>query len=75
MTESLSIWTVFDHPTDYPSDFVARRSVVDKSGINVTNELLRYQDVDALRDKLAARGLTRLSRGPDDAPNIMETWL
>jgi hypothetical protein len=75
MTEGLSIWTVYDHPHDYPAEFVARRCIVDRGGITLTRELLRSQDVDKIRSKLEGLGLTRLSRSPDDDPVIMETWL
>lgn len=74
MTDGLSIWTIYDHPTDIPDYFVARRSIV-SSVIVVTNDMLHSTDLDELRAELLARGLTKLARFPEDDPKIVETWL
>ena len=39
-TDTLSMWTVYAHPRDYPDDFVARRSEVLPGGlIGMTNDM------------------------------------
>lgn len=75
MADALSIWTVYDHPTDHPHEFIARRFEVDGKGTRATAETLASTSLDLLRDELSARGLTCLTRSPDDDPKIVEVWL
>ncbi len=75
MRDKLAIWTVFDHPTDNPDFFVARLSLVDGDGPKVTEEAICTRDLAALRLEMTRRGLTRLERFDEDAPNIVEVWL
>ncbi len=74
MSEPLAIWTVFDHPTDFPDCFVARKSYVDGDGPQPTNEVI-CGDLEMVRDAMVRRGLTRLERFAEDVPNIVEVWL
>lgn len=67
----LSIWVVYDHPTDWPDYFVAREWIGEQPGNMVTLE----RDLDRLRDRLRRMGLTRLERNEEDDPVILETWL
>jgi len=69
--EGLTIRTIYDHPSDYPDTWVARRWVNDKP----TGELMVSADLDALRRHFARLGLVRLDRNPADDPVIVETWL
>ena len=72
----LSLWTVYDHPLDYPDKFVARRFDVDKDGSKPTPSLLVSSDLDALREVLQFEmHLTCMVRDPSDDPKILETWL
>jgi hypothetical protein len=75
MSELLSIWTIYDHPSDYPSLFVARRFVVDASGPQATTEHIGWHDLDELRAMMMGAGLTVLTRSPGDDPKIIESWL
>lgn len=67
----VTIWVIYDHPRDFPNDFVARRWV----GEEATREIICAKTVNALRDMLEGRGLVRLERHHSDDPVIMETWL
>lgn len=67
----LPIWTVYDHPRDWPDWYVARLWI----GDHRTGNVLLYRDITKLRDELARRGLTPLMRDPTDDSVIMETWL
>lgn len=67
----LSIWTVYDHPTDYPEFFVARRFEDETP----TSEVIVAPQIGLLRDYLAARGLYRIQRFEDDDAKIVEVWL
>ena len=73
---ALAMWTVYDHPKDYPDKFVARRFDVDASGPRPSASVIIMDDLDDLRDILAYdMHLTCLSRSPEDEPQIVETWL
>lgn len=65
----LSIWVVYDNPTDYPGRFVARKW----KGDTATPELHLADTLDELRQLLPA-GLCRLPRFAIDDPKIVETW-
>ena len=71
----LQIWTIYDRPSDYPSNYVARLSLVGAGGSQPTEHLLISTDLWALRGQLAAYGLTCLARDPNDEPHIVEVWL
>ena len=72
----LSIWTVYDHPKDYPRDFVARLHEADARRSRPTRHVLVANRIDTLRYVLCFDlGLTRLSRNTDDDAKIVETWL
>lgn len=66
----LPIWTVYDHPRDFPGAFVARLSILDKP----TAKLLHSDTLEGLRAQLP-NGLTCLQRSPSDDPVIVECWL
>lgn len=71
--EVLSIWTVYQHPKDYPAQFVARRFEA-TNPLTVTTDFLQADDLNGLREQLPA-GLYRLPRESGDDPVIVETWL
>jgi|LSQX01.3.fsa_nt_gb hypothetical protein len=75
---SLSIWTVYEKPSDFPGEFVARRweSLVEDGApvSRATADVLVARDLDGLRAQLPA-GLIRLERQPGDAPAIVESWV
>lgn len=70
----VSMWVIYDHPRDMPGYFVARLHRVAAHGARAT-QLLRSEDLDALRDKFIKQGLVCITRAQDDDPVIVETWL
>jgi hypothetical protein len=72
-------WTIYDHPRDYPADFVARRWIANRDGtVTATNDILRHTDLDTVRGMLgrvSPKHSYRMPRMPDDDPNILEVWL
>lgn len=70
------LWTIYDHPADYPEYFVARKWLIwNTTGeVEMTDEVLLNADLEALR-KLLPYGLYRLSRTPKDDPCIVEVWI
>ncbi len=73
---NLSLWTIYDHPSDYPDHYVAREYLVTPDGPVRTDNIMLSADVERLRECfLAEMGLACLSRSPEDDPTIMEIWL
>ena len=68
---NLTMWVIYDHPADYPRAYAARKWV----GNDATDSIICGNTLDALRDILRAKGLTRLPRHVSDDPVIVETWL
>ena len=75
MSAPLQMWTVYDHPLDYPDFFVARRFEVTADGAMPTSIALHSEDLEELREALMSQGFTPLARDPMDDPKIVETWL
>ena len=72
---ALHIWTVYDHPRDFPAAYVARLYIARADRVERTNDLMFCADVEAIRAELSRRGFTRMERHPSDDANIMETWI
>ena len=71
MAEGLPAWTVYDHPKDWPSFYVARLFINDKPRGN----FLLFREIEPLRDELERRGLVPMMRAESDPAVIMETWI
>lgn len=71
--EVLSLWTIYERPKDYPTQFVARRFEATDPP-KATSDLLLADDLDGIRNMLPA-GLYCLPRQLGDDPVIIETWL
>ena len=70
----LGIWTIYDHPRDFPNSFVARKFILDQPADDflVAVSLL---EVRKLLHNLTAQPLQWIPRSPDDDPVIVESWL
>jgi hypothetical protein len=67
----LSIWVVYDHPSDFPDHYVARLW----EGETPTSVVLIHRDLERLRERLERLGLVHLDRMEGDDPVVLETWL
>lgn len=70
----LAIWTVYDHPTDFPDWYVARKHVVAAGGTVPTDQVVKARTLDEVRELLPP-GLVCLTRSRCDDPKIVESWL
>lgn len=71
----LIIYTIFDHPQDYPDHFVVRRSRV-KSGLpELDTDFIKLSDTLELARKHIPLGLYRMDRSPSDYPSIVESYI
>jgi hypothetical protein len=67
----LSLWTLYDHPRDFPDCFVARRFELDRP----TSHVMTAPTLEALRNAMQHLGLVRIERSPEDDAKIIEVWL
>jgi hypothetical protein len=73
---TLPIWTIYDHPSDYPDYFIARKWLVGskKNEPEATDEVIARATLDEVRDSLPP-GLYCIGRKVGDDPVIVEVWL
>jgi hypothetical protein len=67
----VTMWVIYDHPRDYPREFVARKWI----GEEATPEVVCAFTLGSLRESLRGKGLARLERHKTDDPTIVESWL
>lgn len=66
------MWTIYDHPKDYPEGFIARLWY----GETPTLETITGYTLNQVRGLLLAQGSSlAMVRSPEDDPCIVETWL
>ena len=70
----LSLYTVYDSPTDYPGEIVIRRFETHPNEARPMEAYI-FSSLDSARNAMELLGLTRLVRSLGDQPNIVETWL
>jgi hypothetical protein len=72
----LNIWVIYDHPKDYPDEYVARLWQVGPNGeTTCKSSVIRTKVVDKLRRIFMKSGLVRMDRSDIDDDCILETWL
>lgn len=71
---SIVMWTVYDHPSDFPDEFVARAFRVTRGQVEPTNITFTAPSLDEVRAMLPP-GLYPLTRNVGDEPQIVEVWL
>jgi hypothetical protein len=74
MKDALYIWTIYDHPSDYPIGFIGRAFIITNEGYGPTYRIVTGKTLDEVRGKLPP-GLTMLPRSLEDDPKIVESWL
>jgi hypothetical protein len=72
----MAMWTVYDHPRDFPNNYVAREWIAEDGRTRPTGNFLLANDIEVLREILLAQmHLHRLPRSESDDPKIVETWI
>lgn len=74
--EALEIYTIYDHPPDYPESFVIRRFII-TDGRSVPDNRFLFQSplLETCREQMMVMALVCIARDPNDHPNIVESWL
>lgn len=76
MPGHIEMWAVYDHPSDHPSCFIARKLVIYSTGATVmTHDIITSNKLKEIRRDLRAMGLVPIARMEQDDPVIVETWL
>lgn len=73
--DAFEMWTIYDHPSDAPEFFVARKWLITGGAAIATGETMSEEDIDTLRKYFQIGGMTCLPRQPGDDPVIVESWL
>lgn len=75
-SQSLTQWVVYDHPSDYPRFWVARRFQISDDHVQATQHVYLGDTLDEVRNLIQRShpGLVMLPRWLDDDPNIYEVW-
>lgn len=73
----LTMWTVYDHPSDFPDCFVARKWEIHAGEPRATDEVMTEPELIQLRERIVLEtGCTdKIERSPHDDPKILEVWL
>lgn len=76
MSDKLYIYTLFDHPADYPNEYVIRRFLIEAGKSTPEKELFfRSENLKACRVKMIEMGLYRMQADIQDDPVILETYI
>lgn len=84
MNDALPMWTIYDHPRDYPYGFVIRKSFIwsmpwpngKRVGAHCQAQgAIMYATLAQARNHCASLGGTPLARHPGEDPVIVETWI
>jgi hypothetical protein len=70
------MWTIYDHPKDYPDHFIARKWLIGskRNEPEATDEVIAKLTLDEVRYSLPP-SLYCIGRQAGDDPCIVETWL
>lgn len=74
----LTFWTIYDHPKDYPNQFIARASYLNRAGkLVITQSIILGETLEEVREQVQKQDpfLTRMARDKNDDPVIVEVWL
>jgi hypothetical protein len=72
---ALTIWTIYDKPSDHPEGYIARRFEVSEGGRTLATRDTLTGKLDDIRQALWKAGLMKLSRKDGDEPQIVESWV
>lgn len=76
MAQVLDMWVVYDHPTDFPDKFVARRWEIRREE-HPTDDVLTANSLEQLRLTIQREKFcsVQLPRFENDDPVIVEAWI
>lgn len=76
--DSFPVWTIYDHPSDYPACFVARMFIMFDGKSTATAKVLTANTLTAVRREVMS-AMPHLpdciDRAANDDPVIVECWV
>lgn len=74
---TIEMWTIYDHPLDFPDQFVARRWSVVRGSLTPipSDKYLKSASLDDLHRHFRACGYEWLPRMEDDDPVILGIYM
>jgi hypothetical protein len=69
-----TVWTIYDHPSDHPVGFIARRFEVGRGVKTPTKDTLTGK-IDDLRFALERAGFVKITHSKGDEAQIVESWI
>lgn len=75
--DALSLYVIYDHPSDYPEWWVVTRQAASGQGVVLTGSRWLAHTLEAARGVIQriAPGSVCLGREPDDDAVIHEVWI
>lgn len=73
--ESMAIWTVYDHPDDFPDCYVARMFVLGGPEEGPTAHIIVAPSLGNIRNVMRQLGLVCMKPDDTDPPQIVESWV
>jgi hypothetical protein len=70
---ALTMWTIYDSPSDHPEGFIARRFEIDGE-IRPTDDVI-VGELEDIRSIFCKSGLMKLSRQDGDQRQVVESWV
>ena len=74
MPDALMLWTIYNHPSNAPDHFIARKWLVSGGESTMTDEVFKAGTLEELR-KLLPPGLYHIPRSDEDDSTVIESWL
>lgn len=76
MTADVTTWTIYDHPSGFPRNYVACEWLIVAAGPVPTGTIVLTSTLEMLREVMLVNfGKTRVARDEGDDPVIVETWV
>jgi len=70
----LPMWTIYEHPRDFPEHFVVRMHVADASGSRPAPYAVLCASLPEAREQVPCY-CVQMQRDPNDDPAIVELWI
>jgi hypothetical protein len=71
---NVEMWAIYDHPSDYPHGFIARKWVIESSLVRATQDIVVGPTLQFVRQRIPVVQV-RIPRFRADDPRIVEVWV
>ena len=70
-----SLFVIFEHPDDFPRNYVIRRQATPGGMIVITDEIGICDTLEEARSLLPLQADSCIGRQPGDVPSLLEVWI